>query len=224
MIAIESPPSIDLISDVVCPWCFVGKRRLDAALSRAGLAGATVRWHPFELNPDIPEAGMDRRAYLEAKFGDAGGANTYARVREAGAGSGIDFAFDRIVRQPNTRAAHRLVWWVQSQAQDATPLMERLFRGYFLEGRSLAGHDALLALAADAGVDAAAAGAFLASDAGAAEVRQAEQRAQEIGVSGVPFFIFAQRLAVSGAQGVDLLVDALRQASSPDPAATAART
>ncbi|MEO5701325.1 MAG: DsbA family oxidoreductase [Casimicrobiaceae bacterium] len=217
----HSPPSIDVISDMVCPWCFVGKRRLDEALSRAGVASATVRWHPFELNPELPEAGMDRRAYLRAKFGDADGATTYARVREAGASTGIDFAFERIVRQPNTRAAHRLVWWVQSQGQDATALMDRLFRGYFLEGRSLAGHDALLALAAEAGIDSVAAGAFLASDAGVAEVRKAEQRAQEIGVSGVPFFIFAQRLAVSGAQGVDLLVDALRQASLPDPAAAA---
>ncbi len=214
-----SPPAIDVISDVVCPWCFIGKRRLDEALRQSGMEGASVRWHPFELNPDLPLEGLDRRAYLEAKFGGAvNAAATYARVREAGASTGIAFQFERIARQPNTRAAHRLVGWWQEQGNDASALMERLFHAYFLDGLSLVGESALVDIAAEAGVDAAEARDMLASGAGDAEVAAAERRAQAIGVSGVPFFVFGRRVGVSGAQAVDLLVEALQQAGAESEA------
>lgn len=217
---------IDIISDVVCPWCFVGKRRLDAALERFAASGEPepiVRWHPFELNPDLPLEGMDRKDYLARKFGGAESADAiYQRVRAAGKTVGIDFAFERIVRQPNTRDAHRLIAWAQRQsAADHSPahvtqhtaaLVERLFAAYFCEGRSLVGVAALADLAAEAGYEQGAVLAHLESDADAAEVIDAERRAHAIGVTGVPFFIFDHRIAVSGAQETDILLQAISRA------------
>ena len=138
MSEVPEPLTIDIVSDLVCPWCFIGKRHLEAALAAMPHVGnAVVRWHPFELNPDLPAAGVERRQYLEAKFGGPErAAQIYARVREAGERAGIPFDFDAIVRQPNTREAHRLIAWAQANG-DADPLVERLFRAYFLEGRDL---------------------------------------------------------------------------------------
>lgn len=217
---------IDVVSDVVCPWCFVGKRRLDAALAQLAAAGEpvpAVHWHPFELNPDLPRDGIDRRQYLTAKFGGAQrAAAIYERVRAAGATAGIDFAFDRILRQPNTRDAHRLIAWAEGQGADdashdaaasgVSTLVERVFRAYFCEGRSLVGVAALADLAGEAGYDRDAALAWLESDRGIAEVSDAEQRAHAIGVTGVPFFILAGRVAVSGAQDTEILLRAISQA------------
>jgi predicted DsbA family dithiol-disulfide isomerase len=210
--------SIDVVSDAVCPWCFVGKRHLEAALAASPAqlraAGIAVRWHPFELNPDLPREGIDRRAYLEAKFGGAARASEiYQRVSDAGRRAGIEFAFDRIERQPNTRDAHRLVAWAQAAQGDASPLVEALFRAYFLDGRFIGERDELAAIAGTAGFDRDDARAHLESDAGAAEIAAAEQRAARLGITGVPFFIFDGRLAVSGAQPPDALVDAMLQAS-----------
>jgi predicted DsbA family dithiol-disulfide isomerase len=216
------PPSdlltIDVISDVVCPWCFVGKRRLEAALallaSDGGVPDVSVRWHPFELNPDVPSGGVDRRAYLEAKFGGPErAARVYERVRAAGETVGIPFALDRILRQPNTRDAHRLVAWAQSHG-DAEPVVERLFRAYFQEGRDPGERDVLAAIAGEAGRDAAAARAMLDSSEGVDAIAASERRAQEIGIGGVPFFIFNGRLAVSGAQEARVLADAIVEAAN----------
>lgn len=219
---------IDVISDVVCPWCFVGKRRLDVALSR--LPGDTgvqpnppiVRWHAFELNPDLPREGIDRATYLERKFGPGQRADQiYERVCAAGAGAGIDFRFDRIARQPNTRDAHRLIDWVQARDIDASALMERLFTAYFCEGRSLVGVAALADLAAEAGFDSGEVLAYLETEAGTAQVVEAERRAQTIGVTGVPFFIFNRRVAVSGAQSTELLLQAIARAREEPAHSTA---
>ena len=213
MNAPPDPLVIDVVSDVVCPWCFIGKRHLEAAL--AGLpaaAGATVRWHPFELNPDLPAEGVDRKSYLEAKFGGPGrAAEIYARVREAGVRAGLDFDFDAIVRQPNTRDAHRLIAWAQSRG-DAGPLVERLFRAYFQEGRYVGDRDTLVALAAEAGFDAEAARAWLESGLGADEITDAEARLRALGISGVPFFIFDGRVGLSGAQPREAMREAIAQA------------
>ena len=148
----SAPLFVDVVSDVVCPWCYIGKRKLETALSRLridepGLA-PTVRWHPFELNPDLPVEGMPRAAYLETKFGGrARAAEIYARVRAVGEEVGIAFDFDRIRRQPNTRDTHRLLAWAQ-QRGDAGALVERLFHAYFIEGRWIGERDLLAAFAA----------------------------------------------------------------------------
>jgi predicted DsbA family dithiol-disulfide isomerase len=213
MHASTEPLSIDVVSDVVCPWCFIGKRHLEAAL--AGLpeaAGATVRWHPFELNPDLPAEGVDRKRYLEAKFGGpARAAEIYARVREAGVRAGLAFDFDAIARQPNTRDAHRLIAWAQSRG-DAGPLVERLFRAYFLEGRFVGDRETLAALGAEAGCDGDAALAWLESGRGGDEIAAAEARVHALGISGVPFFIFDGKVGLSGAQPPETMRAAIAQA------------
>ena len=204
---------IDVISDVVCPWCFIGRRRLGAALSllveREPKVRPLVRWHPFQLNPDLPHEGIDRRAYLEAKFGGrARAGEIYERVRLAGKTVGIDFAFDRIERQPNTLDAHRLISWAQAQG-GAEDVVERLFRAYFLEGRLVGDRAVLAAIAGEAGLDAIAAGAMLAHGEGAGSIAAMDRRVRELGVSGVPYFIFEDRVAVSGAQEPGTLVAAI---------------
>ena len=207
---------IDVISDVVCPWCYIGQRRLAEALSLLpdddAARRATVRWHPFQLNPDLPPGGISRKAYVEGKFGGPErAAQIYARVAAAGATVGIPFAFERIERQPNTIDAHRLIAWAQVQ-RDANDLVERLHRANFIEGRFLGDHAVLAAIAGEAGFDAAAARAMLDSGEGTEAIMRMDQRAREIGVQGVPFFIFNQRVAVSGAQEPDALLDAIAQA------------
>ena len=220
MASTASPLSIDIVSDVVCPWCYIGKRRLEAALARRASSDAPVqvRWLAFQLNPDIPTGGVDRRSYLEQKFGGPERARQiYARIKTAGEEVGIAFDFDRIVRQPNTFDAHRLIAWAQDVDLDASDaLVERLFRAYFIEGVYIGDIDALARLAGDAGFDAAAARAWLASDAGRAAIQAEEQRARALGVSGVPFFVFNERLAVSGAQPPEVLLAAMEQASMPE--------
>ncbi len=214
--------TVDVVSDVVCPWCYIGKRRLEAALARLREVEpdlpVEVRWHPFQLNPDLPPGGVDRRQYLEAKFGGPARAQEiYARVSAAGATVGIPFAFDAIERQPNTLAAHRLIAWAQGRREgDADALVENLFRAYFLDGRFVGDHDELVRLAAEAGYDPDDARAFLASDELRDAVAGADARAREMGVSGVPFFIFDGRTAVSGAHEPDALLAAIAQARTAD--------
>jgi predicted DsbA family dithiol-disulfide isomerase len=204
--------SIDIVSDVVCPWCYIGKRRLEEALR--GRPAARIRWHPFQLNPDIPPGGVDRRSYLEAKFGGPQRAGeAYARVEAAGREVGLAFDFARIERQPNTLDAHRLIGWGQAtDAGRADALVERLFRAYFTEGADIGAPEVLARLAAEAGYDGEAARTHLASDGGRAAVAEADRRTKALGIGGVPFFIFNQRLAVSGAQPATVLIDAMEQA------------
>ncbi|MEP6941930.1 MAG: DsbA family oxidoreductase [Betaproteobacteria bacterium] len=210
---------IDIVSDVVCPWCYVGKRKLEAALaqlenSALGIAIAR-RWHPFQLNPDMPAAGIPRADYVEAKFGGKARAiEVNARVRSAGAEVGIAFDFDRIARQPNTLDAHRLIAWGQQQGDVAAvdTLVEMIFRGFFVEGRRLDDRDELARIAGGAGFDTDAAGRFLASNALRAEVESEDREARESGISGVPFFIFNGRTAVSGAHDPSTLLEAIAAA------------
>jgi predicted DsbA family dithiol-disulfide isomerase len=208
---------IEIISDVVCPWCYIGKRRLEAALSRAG-AQVEVTWRPFQLNPGLPEEGMEREAYVRRKFG-AAGPGLYARVAAVGAAVGIPFAFERIARQPNTLAAHQLIALAAPGAQQDA-MVETLFRAYFLEGADLTSRSVLTALAARAGLDPAAAQACLEDEAARQAVVEADGAARDLGVEGVPFFIFGRRLAVSGAQEPEVLVQAIERAAEalPDPA------
>ena len=210
--------TIDVISDVVCPWCFIGRRRLGEALAlyTAKEPGfrPLVSWHPFQLNPDLPPEGIDRRAYLEGKFGGPErAAQIYERVGAAGRTVGIEFAFERIQRQPNTRDAHRLISWAQSLGS-AENLVERLFRAYFLEGRFVGDRDVLVQIAGEAGLSPDDARAYLESDAGADTIDAMDRRVRELGVTGVPFFIFDGRVAVSGAHEAPALVAAMTEAAA----------
>jgi predicted DsbA family dithiol-disulfide isomerase len=206
--------TIDVVSDVVCPWCYIGKRHLEAAIAQLPAEQRpVVRWHPFQLNPDLPRAGIGRRSYLEEKFGGPErAAQIYERVKAAGSSAGLALDFDRIERQPNTLDAHRLIAWAQSEGGgDADALVEALFRAYFVEGRYVGDRTVLAEIAGEAGYDAARARELLADETGIAEITEMDQRARQMGIGGVPFFVFNQRVGVSGAQGAPALLDALAQ-------------
>jgi predicted DsbA family dithiol-disulfide isomerase len=212
---------VDIVSDVVCPWCYIGKHKLEAALAQLQAREPDVttvrRWHPFQLNPDLPAEGISRTDYVEAKFGGkARAAEVYARVRAAGAEIGVTLAFDRIARQPNTLDAHRLIAWAQRQgnATAAGDLVEALFRGFFVEGRRLDDREELVHIAARAGFDAEPVRSFLASAALRTEVEDEDREARGVGISGVPFFIFNGKTAVSGAHDPPTLLEAISAARS----------
>ena len=207
--------TIDVISDVVCPWCFIGKRRLEAALRelRAERPDVvpTIRWLPYFLNPDTPEEGEPYRPFLERKFGGPEKlAQLWAQIAAAGRTAGIEFAFERIEVRANTLRAHRLIHRAQRDG-DAGALVERLFAAQFLQGENLGEAAVLARLAAECGEDEAAALAYLQSGEDAEAVRDEAARAQRLGISGVPFFILAGRYGVAGAQPPEVLLEALRQ-------------
>jgi predicted DsbA family dithiol-disulfide isomerase len=211
--------AVDVISDVVCPWCYIGKRKLEAALSelkaREPALDIAVRWHPFQLNPDMPSGGMPRTSYLAAKFGGTDrAAEIYSRVRAVGAEVGIPFAFERIVMQPNTLEAHRLVAWAQAKGNlDAvSALVERLFHAYFIDGGFLGDRKELVRAAGAAGFDTGEVRRMLESSEGRDVVAAEDQEARSVGVQGVPFFIFNGRIAVSGAHDPPTLLDAIAAA------------
>ncbi|HTZ78619.1 MAG TPA: DsbA family oxidoreductase [Stellaceae bacterium] len=191
---------IDIVSDVVCPWCFIGKRRLAAALSQRPEVEAEILWHPFQLNPDMPAEGMARERYIAAKFGGADHAKRiYQTVAEVGAGVGIPFHFERIKVTPNTRDAHRLIRYAASDG-GAETLVEALFNAYFIEGRNIGDHDTLAEIAESAGLDRAAVARYLDSDEASEEVLAEDMSARRIGINAVPCFIFERKYVVSGAQ------------------------
>lgn len=208
----EQPLRIEVYSDVICPWCYVGKRRLERALQQLdGGLNAEIHWRPFQLNPTMPRDGMDRRTYLEAKFGGAAAARAiYDQVTAAGAAERIPFAFDRIQRTPNTFAAHRLIWWAgQHGKQDKT--VEALFRRYFLEGGDIGSSRALASIAAEAGLDRAATETFLESPDGVEKVKEEEAVGRRLGIRGVPYFVFNGSYALSGAQPPEQFVATFRE-------------
>src|SRR3972149_2973117 len=187
---------IDVISDVVCPWCFIGKRKLARALELYAKRNPDgeppqVAWHPYQLNPDMPEAGVDRGDYLARKFGGRS-AEVYARVSAAGAEVGIPFAFDKVARQPNTLAAHSLIALAGGAGLQGG-LVEALFRAYFIDGRDLTANETLSAIACEAGLAKDEVDACLASAQARERVQAEDSQARGIGVDGVPFFIFNRR-------------------------------
>jgi predicted DsbA family dithiol-disulfide isomerase len=208
---------IEVISDVVCPWCFIGKRRLEHALQLLTQDGfepqaIDVVWRPFQLNPQLPREGMPRAQYVAAKFGGRAD-EIYARVAGVGHSVGIDFAFERIARQPNTIAAHQLIDLAREEAvQDQ--MVESLFRGYFLEGKDLTQVPILIELAQQAGIDGERARSLLDDDAQRQAVVEKDEEARELGVAGVPFFVFGGQIAVSGAQEPQVLARAFKQAAA----------
>lgn len=210
---------IDIISDVVCPWCFIGKRHLDSALEmyrsqHPEAEQPLVRWLPFQLNPDIPAQGMARGEYTTRKFGGPERVREiYSRVEIAGANAGIAFAFNRITVQPNTLQAHRVIHFAAREGRQHA-VVESLFAGYFLEGRDLSDDAALADLAQRGGLDREAVLRYLATDQDRSLIEQQDRRARQVGIEGVPFFIVAERFGVSGAQPAQVLFQVIEEALS----------
>jgi len=211
---------IDIVSDVICPWCYIGKRRLERALAMAPQPDVQITWRPFQLNPDMPPEGMDRGAYLIAKFGAAKGGSMYDRVRAAGAEDGIAFAFDLIKRTPNTIKPHRLIRWAGNAGFQGA-LVEALFQAYFLAGQDLSDDATLIRIAHGAGCDADAVASYLASDADAEQIRSEDAFARQAGINGVPCFIIDHKFAISGAQPPEAFIEvfdlARREVEAPTP-------
>ena len=196
---------IDIVSDTICPWCYVGKRRLERALTGFDADEVRIRWHPFQLNPAMPIEGMDRAEYVAAKFGGAEAARAvYDRIREAGSEEGIAFAFERMPRTPNTFASHRVVHFAaREDLQDEA--VEALFQAVFVDGRDIGDFETLLDIGAECGIDPVALAEYLASTEDVGKLRAGEERSRRRGVTGVPFFIIGGRYAVTGAQDAAVL-------------------
>jgi predicted DsbA family dithiol-disulfide isomerase len=202
---------IDIISDVICPWCYIGKRRLEKAVAAYGRP-VTVRWLAFQLNPTMPKEGILRREYRTKKFGSWERSQELdTRLVAVGKEEGIQFAFDKIERTPNTLDAHRLIWLAENQGvQDA--VVEALFRAYFTEGRDIGNHQTLLDVVAEAGLDRNNAEVVLNCNDGLEAIRQADELSRRFRVEGVPLFIVNSQITLSGAQQPDAFLDAFRQA------------
>jgi len=193
---------VEIYSDLVCPWCFIGKRRLERARAMRPDVQLDVRWRAFQLNPWMPMEGMARADYLTAKFGAADVGRAYGNIHRIGLSEGFDLAFDRIERTPNTINAHRLVRWAAREAplDGGERMVSALFEAYFLEARDIGDRDVLVEAAKALGFDGAAARAYLASAADRDAVKAEDANARQLGVQGVPCFIVDKRYAVSGAQ------------------------
>ncbi|CAN7578737.1 DsbA family oxidoreductase [Rhizobium sp. LjRoot98] len=205
--------NIDVVSDVVCPWCYLGKARLDQAIANvAGDVLVTVNWRPYQLNPDLPQEGVDHKIHLAEKLG---GQAAVDRAHEMLAGlgeqDGIAFNFDAVKISPNTLDAHRLIRWALTEGGDTqSEVATLLFKANFEEGRNIGDHAVLLDIATEAGLDRTVIAALLASDADKDAVSEEIDMARGMGVTGVPCFIIDSKYAVMGAQSVEVLEDALR--------------
>ncbi|MDE1974426.1 MAG: DsbA family oxidoreductase [Hyphomicrobiales bacterium] len=202
---------VDVVSDVVCPWCFIGKHRLETALTLVPDIAVAINWRPYFLNPWIPREGIDRQTYLETKFGSA---ERYAviaeRVAAAAAMEGLLYATDAINRQPNTLDCHRLILWSRS-ATDPGRMKQRLMELYFSEGADLTDPNTLIQAAADCGMDGDLVRRLLASDADVDRVEADANAAKEAGIDGVPCFIFGGSVIVTGAQSPEYLANAIER-------------
>ncbi|WP_181703616.1 DsbA family oxidoreductase [Chthonobacter albigriseus] len=209
----STPLTLDVVIDVVCPWCYLGKRRLDAALETLPDFETSVRYRPFQLDPTIPPEGKERRAYMIEKFGDPGRvAEAHARLEEAAAGSGIAFAFERIEVSPNTLDAHRLIHWAQEDDL-GDEMVDRLFALYFEEGADIGDREVLIKAAEDVGLDPDFIGRNLDDGTDREAIQQAIAYAGQLGITGVPCTIIAGKYAISGAQPSAVMADAIRQVS-----------
>lgn len=206
-----APLPVTIYSDVICPWCYVGKRRFEQAL--AGMEAPprlTIAWRPFELNPDMPVEGMERAAYRARKFGPEKSRELDKQMTATGREAGIEFAYDKMMRTPNTRLAHRLIWQAGRDGVEAqNTLVDRLFRAYFEEGRDIGDQATLLGIAKEAGLDAAGASFALKSEESLEAVLDLEDAGIRMGIRGVPFFILVDKYAISGAQPPELWQGAL---------------
>ena len=214
--AMEQPLlTIEVISDAVCPWCWIGKRQLERAkLLLEGKLALAVRWKPFELNPGMPKEGVPRRIYRQAKFGSLEyAAKLDARVAETGRSVGLDFHHERINWTPNSFDAHRLIW-IAGQKGKQDEVVEALFRAYFQDGRNIGETAVLIEVAQSVGIDGAKIAKLLASGTGAAEVREELEKAHDIGVDSVPTIAIDGAPLISGAAPAEQLAETLFQASS----------
>jgi predicted DsbA family dithiol-disulfide isomerase len=203
---------IEVVSDVMCPWCLIGKRRLEKALAAVPEIETTVRWRPFQLDATLPPEGLDRQTYLTNKFGDRA-SSFYDQIKQTGLSENIKFAFEDIAVSPNTLDAHRLIMWAEAAGcQDAA--VEKLFVAYFVNGENIGDHEVLVPIAGECGMDADIVRDLLASDKDVATIEQDIGTAQQMGVSGVPCFIINNKYAISGAQEAETLVRAFRQIST----------
>lgn len=195
---------LDILSDPICPWCYIGKAYLDRALEAEGDHPFAIEWHPFQLNPDMPAGGMDRRAYLEAKFGGKEGAvRAYAPVVENAEKAGLKINFEGIARTPNTLDAHRLIHWAGIE-QRQTPVVSAIFKAYFVDGRDIGDKAVLAEIAGECGLDAAMMATLLEGEADADDIRARDAHARERGVTGVPTFVIANQHVLTGAQPPEL--------------------
>jgi len=216
MTAIPQKPAlrVDVVSDVVCPWCFIGKRRLEKAIALRPDHPVEVYWRPYYLNDWIPLEGISRADYLTTKFGSVERYHQMAeRIKAAAAQEGLDYRLDKISRQPNTRDCHRLILWAGEEGK-AAAMKQRLMDLYFTEGADLSETAVLVQAAADIGLDAETIRARLGTDADIEQIAQDVDYAKQAGIDGVPFFIFGGVLAVSGAQAPEYLAEAMAQAEA----------
>lgn len=202
---------VTIYSDVICPWCYVGKRRFEKALTSPGMPQQlAISWRPFELNPDMPAEGRERAAYRASKFGPEKARQLDQQMTATGREVGISFTFDKMPRTPNTRLAHRLIWQAERQGREVqNALVDRLFEAYFEQGRDIGRKDVLLDLAKAAGLDANDARSALEDGDSLAAVIDLEEAGINLGIRGVPFFLLINKYAISGAQPPEVWQDAL---------------
>jgi predicted DsbA family dithiol-disulfide isomerase len=215
---------VDIVSDTICPWCYIGKRRFERALDLSGRNDIAISWRPFQLNPDMPPEGMTRDDYVRAKFG--GGdrpRQIYQAIAESGREAGIEFQFSKIKRTPNTVLSHRLIYWSAKQEQQ-DPVVASLFKAYFEDGLDLGDLDILVECAGRAGLSRDDARKFLDSDEGRQEVVASDVYARRLGINGVPCFIVNRKYAVSGAQPPSAFVEVFNLAERDAATSTAQST
>lgn len=209
---------IDIFSDTICPWCYVGKKRFEAALAQRPDLNASVVWHPFELNPDMDEEGMDREEFYREKFGEGDKREAMrANLVNVGDAIGIPFAFEKSTRIPNTARSHALIFWAQQQGR-GNEVVEALFKAYFTSGQDIGDIEVLSDIAASAGMDRELVNARLESDYDLEAIRAVSRRAKDLGLSGVPCFIINRKFTVVGAQDTDIFLDIFVRAEAEDGA------
>ncbi len=212
---------LDIISDPICPWCYIGKTRLERALEAHPEHDFAIEWHPFQLNPDMPMDGMDRREYLDHKFGGKEGAlKVYGQIAKTAEDAGLDIDFSGIKRTPNTINAHRLIHWAGIEGKQ-NAVIDRLFKAYFKEGRDISEPSVLKRIAIGAGLDGAAIARLLDTDEDIQEIRDRDANSRQRGVQGVPCFVIDNQYAISGAQTTQFwenVIADLAEKAKTDPA------
>ena len=202
---------IDIISDPICPWCYIGKTRLDRALELNPTHNFIIEWHPFQLNPTMPKDGMDRREYLEAKFGGQKEAiEVYSNIDKTATETGLSLNFGGIKRTPNTIDAHRLIHWAGIEGRQNS-IIDRLFKAYFQEGRDISEHSVLTRIASAAGMDQDVVRNLLKSDADKEDIKARDTDARKRGIQGVPAFVVANEYVIQGAQTIDIWDDIIKE-------------